>query len=69
MHLKKNEMKSSLLAIFDEIPCTIIVQGSLSIFEATLKFIKNPILIGISSKFNNYENEKFLLSILMKYNG
>ena len=51
-------------------PCTIIVQGLLSDFGATVKNIKNPILIGNSSKFlhnisacicirKNYKNGEF----------
>ena len=40
-------MENSLLAIFDEIPCTII-QGLWPNFRATLK---NSILIGINSNF------------------
>ena len=43
-------MEKSLLAIFDEIPCTI-VQVFGPIFEQLKKFVKNPILIGISSNF------------------
>ena len=38
-------MEISLLAIFDKIPCTT-VQGH---WQQLLKFVKNPILIEISS--------------------
>ena len=67
-------MENFLLSIFDEIwPETMyytIVQELLPDFGATVKNIKNPILIGISSKFlhnistcirirKNYKNGEF----------
>ena len=66
-------MEISLLAIFDEIwPMTLyyIVQSVWLDFGATLKFFKNPILIGICSKLvhnistcicirKNYKNGDF----------
>ena len=42
------KMENSLGAIFDEIPCTI-AHGVWPNFEQVKKFIKTPILIGISS--------------------
>ena len=62
-------MENSLLAIFDEIwPKTMYYFGP--IFEQLKKFVKNPILIGISSNFQhnistcmcirkNYKNGEF----------
>ena len=67
-------MENSLLAIFDEIwPMTLYYYStwSLARFWSNLKkFVKNPILIGISSKFlhnistcirirKNYKNGEF----------
>ena len=43
-------MDNSLGAIFDKIPCTMVFGP---IFEQLLKFIKNPILIRISSNLIN----------------
>ena len=42
-------MENSLLAVFDEIPCTI-AHGLWPNFGVTLKIHKNPIVIEISSK-------------------
>ena len=44
-------MKNSLLAIFDEIWPMTLYRVFGQIFEQLQKFIKNPILIGISSNF------------------
>ena len=50
-------METSLLAIFDEIPCTI-VQGTLSNFGVTLKICKksnpNPIVLRIIHTHHMY---------------
>ena len=61
-------MENSLLVIFDEIRPMILYFGP--ILEQIKKFIKNPILIGISSNFlhnistcicirKNYKNGEF----------
>ena len=63
-------MENSLLAIFDEIWPETMYMVSSQIFEQLQKSTKNPILIGISSKFlysirtcicirKNYKNEEF----------
>ena len=41
-------MENSLLAIFHEIPCTMVLG---QIFEQLKKFIKNLILIGITDMY------------------
>ena len=57
-------MEISLLAIFHEIPSTI-VQGLWPDFGATLNFFKNPILIEISSNF--LHNIRTCICIRKKY--
>ena len=49
---------SEILIKFGQRPCTIIVHGLWSDFGATSKFVKNSILIGITSKFLYQEKLK-----------